>query len=98
MGKDHNIPDALSRSVPKTVLEFNPVQVDNQWCKKMLASVTTNPIHHSQCRILDGKLYKVLKRSYSGLLEPENNWALVVPKDHCRETEHDSYMSGKQTK
>lgn len=80
-GKDHAVPDALSRAVPKVdeITLEEPVQ--DKWYKDMCAKVQEKPETFSQWRFEKGKLYKKTKLQYPALQAPADGWLMVVPKE-----------------
>lgn len=82
-GKDHLVPDALSRAVPdlteldngrSTHIQLDlisiPRVVTDNWYNRMLKKVCDNQLLYPKWRIQDEKLYKNV-----------GTWKLVVPKD-----------------
>lgn len=95
-GKDHVVPDILSRSVPVldeiTVHENgdNDTAPDisdtvepskrDRWYDKMYRRVSDNPISRPNWKIVEGKLYKHLSVKYPDLADDGDKWREVVPK------------------
>lgn len=100
-GKDHVVPDTLSRNIPEEGV-FNLAVVDSaglrdNWYKSMVRKVSKDPIKYSQWRIIDGKLYKYIRSLFSSLGEDTDNWKQVVPKDNRRDIlsqMHDPPLAG----
>lgn len=80
-GKDHVVPDYLSRSVPElNEIAVQPSTAPDSWHSKMLTSVENSPLRYPNFRIIEGKLYKHIKCTYPELHAEGDNWKEVVPK------------------
>lgn len=85
-GKDHVVPDTLSRHIPdendesSELMILDLVNLKDSWYKSMVQKVSNDPVKYSQWRVLDGKLYKYIKSSFPSL-DDVDNWKEVVPKD-----------------
>lgn len=87
-GKDHVVPDALSRSVPVIdVINENAdhvvIDVDSdkdKWYRKILTRVENDPLKFASWRVTDGLLYRHVDSKYSLLSPGSDSWKLVVPK------------------
>lgn len=104
-GKDHIVPDMLSRSVPlvETVTEYSVVadsfsDTGDKWYLNMKKKIQERPDRYPQWRISNEHLYKYARDHHIPEFTNEHeNWKLVVPKDkrnevlrHC----HDDVTSG----
>lgn len=78
-GKDHVVPDLLSRTVPEinTVATTN---VSDKWYQNMCKKVRDNPLKYSQWRLSENKLYKYVSCPYPKLSDENDSWKEVVPK------------------
>lgn len=81
-GKDHVIPDTLSRAVP--VIDVIGTEVvpppDDKWYLRMVEKVTAFPRKWSRWMLRDGRLYKHVPSKFPELVANEDQWKLVVPK------------------
>lgn len=86
-GKEHVVPDALSRAVPN--IDALDLENDNptfdsipedRWYQKMIQNVQSNPLKFSSWRVADGRLYKYVKSKFSSLSPVSDVWKLVVPR------------------
>lgn len=106
-GKDHIVPDLLSRSVPvvtdvcttDTSEVVPPLVTTDKWYLKVRKNVQRQPNKYPQWRIWRESLYKYVDSiSYIPELAEENeNWKLVVPKDKRKEVLyrcHDEVTAG----
>ena len=86
-GKDHVVPDFLSRSVPVSVESvdiLNPPDfglTTDKWYLTMLEKVSQHPIKFSQWRFENGILFKFVKPTIPELSCQSEEWKVVVPKD-----------------
>lgn len=93
-GKDHIVPDMLSRSVPEvnsSLIEKNPsVSVEettkDRWYLRMLERVNHNPLRHSKWRVKGAVLYKYVEQNYSDIRGDVDAWKIVLPKEKRRPT------------
>lgn len=87
-GKDHVVPDALSRLVssddssPLAVNLIQVIDIRDPWYAKMVRLVTQKPLSYPLWRVADGKLYKRVKLDYPALRNDDDYWKLVVPKEY----------------
>lgn len=102
-GKDHVVPDFLSRSVPTVdavevedrVLDSDSVR--DRWYKKMVGLVTERPDRYPAWRVEDGKLLKYVRSKIPELRDGATDWKVVVPKDNRKALLlncHDNVTSG----
>lgn len=90
-GKDHVVPDFLSRSVPVAVDAIETVNEDSfsfttdKWYKAMFSRLEEHPHKFPTWRVENNMLYKYVKSSPSELATPSSSWKRVVPKDKRRE-------------
>lgn len=83
-GRQHVVPDTLSRSVPVIDMVESRVVSDStsdRWYRSMIAKVQKDPLKFPSWRISEGQLYKYVKPSYVELTAPSDCWKQVVPKD-----------------
>lgn len=84
-GKEHLVPDALSRTVP--IIDAMDADLnepsEDKWYNKMYRLVSEKPADFPLWMIRDGKLYRKTKLRYPDL--EINEWLLVVPKDKRQE-------------
>lgn len=101
-GKDHIIPDVLSRSVPE-VTAVDPVVPPNhehrhdKWYEGILKKVSDDPLRFSQWRLQNDMLYKYVSCSYPLLRDEQDFWKEVVPKYRRKEIlleNHDHVLAG----
>lgn len=80
-GKEHAVPDALSRAVPRLeeIIVDGPTQ--DKWYNKMCVNVQEMPEKYSQWRLENGILLKKAKLQYPTLQAPTGGWLTVVPKE-----------------
>lgn len=94
-GKDHVVPDMLSRSVP--VLAGISDQTNDPWIEKMIGKIEKNPLSFPSWRVEQGKLFKFVKPNHVVVHETNNEWKLVVSKSDRKkilELNHDHPLSG----
>lgn len=93
-GKDHVVPDMLSRSVPVLEIvnnENREADVENKnildrWYLKMRDKVQTDPLHFPSWRVVGSILYKYVEHNnFPGLSESQDNWKRVVPKSERKQ-------------
>nr|CAI5822443.1 unnamed protein product [Callosobruchus analis] len=87
-GKDHIVPDVLSRSVP--IIDVVDVDVTHPsaggavstdpWYSGMIQKVTSSPDKYPLWRVRGKQLYKHVEYPYPSLTQADN-WILVVPKN-----------------
>lgn len=100
-GKEHVVPDCLSRGVPITIDAIDSrhpyASTTDKWYKNMLLRLEENPQQYPQWRSLDGVLYKYVKCKIPELSDMSDNWKIVVPKEARLELlkqNHDDPTSG----
>uniref|UniRef100_A0A1Y1L0V4 RNA-directed DNA polymerase n=1 Tax=Photinus pyralis TaxID=7054 RepID=A0A1Y1L0V4_PHOPY len=84
-GREHVVPDCLSRAVP--VVDFvhnishNPNNASDKWFDSLRESIVLQPQKYPNWRVQDNKVYKYIPGKYSDLQEPEiDYWKQVIPK------------------
>lgn len=84
-GKDHLVPDALSRAVVEVdCVGLSPEKIPiDKWYEKMLQEVQEKPSQFPLWMIENGKLYKRIQRRYPDLESRE--WLMVVPRGRRQE-------------
>lgn len=97
-GKEHLVPDCLSRSVPRVdVIEFEfPIVPKDRWYVTKCRKVESNPLLFPDWRITEGRLYKRVRTS-GRISSGDADWKIVVPKDSRAEVFkrfHDHPVSG----
>lgn len=97
-GKEHIVPDFLSRSIPEVneviVQDCDVTVIKNT---KMLGLVEKYPLRYPTFRILNNRLYKHVKHSYTNFGTKESDYKKVVPKDeriNRLQQAHDEATSG----
>lgn len=101
-GKEHVVPDLLSRSVPQieSDVKIEVAQLEcvrDRWYSKMVRSVQEHPLRYSQWRVSDSQLLKHIPTAYPELTGSTDAWKVVVPKDKRVETireNHDVETAG----
>lgn len=99
-GKDHVVPDFLSRAVPMldTVDAVkDPNEIKDRWYRKMVGLVTDRPDRYPAWRVEDGRLLKFVRPKIPELHNGTTDWRIVVPKDDRRAVLsncHDSVTAG----
>lgn len=87
-GKDHIVPDTLSRAV-QVVDIVGEGDVDepviDKWYASMISKVQKEPLKFPGWRVLDGQLFKYVRSGFVGLADPQENWKRVVPKERRRD-------------
>lgn len=82
-GKEHIVPDTLSRSVPMVdLITMGDAVPKDKWYENMVAMVSDTPLKYPNWRVTDGLLYKYVRPSYVELSMPSECWKQVVPKGH----------------
>lgn len=79
-GKEHLLPDWLSRSVPSACTIVEPNSLPDKWFSRMLDAVRKEPGKYSDWRIEDDKLYKHIRPRYPALATESDSWKEVVQK------------------
>ncbi|KAG5861259.1 hypothetical protein JTB14_017767 [Gonioctena quinquepunctata] len=97
-GKDHDVPDALSRAVPvEDSVSIIPDATRNKWYLNFKKKVSDSPLRFPQWRVCDDQLYKYVKQSIPELGGSSDHWKCVVPMGKRREVmkkAHDEPTSG----
>lgn len=89
-GKDHVVPDLLSRSVPvidsitpeEDHSDFDINTVKDKWYLSMRSKILDSPLNFPQWRVENDKIFKYVKCDFSMLSGDDLNWKLVVPKEN----------------
>lgn len=87
MGKDHVVPDTLSRSVPvvDNVFIVNSPEMNvstDRWYQQMQKHIAKSLTKYPAWKIFDSKLYKHIQPRRSALIVPNTDyWCEVVPRD-----------------
>ncbi|KAK9687873.1 Reverse transcriptase (RNA-dependent DNA polymerase) [Popillia japonica] len=80
-GKDHAVPDMLSRSVLIVdSISVNHPQVIDRWYENMKRGVAENPLKFPSWRVEDSKVYKFVHSREVADLQIPDEWKIVVPK------------------
>lgn len=79
-GKNHIVPDTLSRSVPVIECLDRSEKVKDKWYCRMVEGVTEQPLKYPQWRVTNGLLFKYIKTNFPELSH-EDNWKQVVPRE-----------------
>lgn len=77
-GKEHLVPDALSRAVPEEAIGC--IGVEDKWFNSKFQEVQDNPEKLSAWRIEGSQLYRHIAPRDPKIDTEENRWKLVVPK------------------
>lgn len=80
-GKEHVVPDALSRAVPVIEAIQEPEVIADKWYLRMVENIRQNPSKFPNYRLVDGVLYKRIRNPYPELVEENAEWKRVIPKD-----------------
>lgn len=87
-GKDHVVPDALSRTVPvvdaidtEELPDFTVVTTTDKWYKNMYDRVRSYPSSFPLWTIDGEKLFKRARIPYPDLVSAPDEWLLVLPRD-----------------
>lgn len=78
-GKDHVVPDTLSRAIPDVEVMSTSI-VQDRWYDTMLDKVLKFPLKYPQWRVHSGKLFKYVKIGFLSLGVDTDNWKEVVRK------------------
>lgn len=81
-GKEHVIPDALSR-IRIDSITFQPDAVEDPWYLKLLKDCTDHPRRFPNFTVTDGRLFRLSKNKYN--LTSQFEWKQVVPLEHRTE-------------
>lgn len=84
-GKDHVVPDTLSRSVP--VLEsirLGDISTD-KWYNRLVADIQQHPERYPAFRLIDGVPHKLVRSAYPELADGDSEWKRIVPKEKRQE-------------
>ena len=94
-GKDHVVPDFLSRSVPVAAEAIATVEAEpnlpsystttDKWYKRMLRELEERPDKFPCWREANGILYKFVKSNSPDFPDHSSSWKIVVPKDRRKE-------------
>lgn len=99
-GKDHVVPDTLSRAVPvvDAVDVPNPAELQDPWYLRMIQNITENPRRFPLWRVSDdNRIFKYVSVPYPDLANDADSWKAVIPKDQRQEIIsrlHDSPTAG----
>lgn len=80
-GKEHVVPDALSRSVPIIDSITTPTETQDRWYLRLVDGVKKSPNKYPSFRLADGELYKQVRGPYPGLGDEDAEWKLVIPRE-----------------
>lgn len=103
-GKEHVVPDFISRSVKDTELKdpkIDTVQAENtikdKWYLAMIRKVGENPIRYKLWRVKNNTLFKNVRNNRSLFPHNHEHWKIVVSKERRTELlqeNHDSPTAG----
>lgn len=91
-GKNHTVPDALSRAVPviNSLSDINVfTDVTDKWYLNLLRQVTERPQSYPMWMVENNQLYKLSKPQYPEL--SGTSWLCVVPKESRKKIIHDHH-------
>lgn len=85
-GRDHVVPDFLSRSVPVNFTDAedflaNFSGTSDKWYTSMLENIESHPDRYPQWRAENNILYKYVRCPIPELYSDAECWKIVVPKD-----------------
>lgn len=93
-GKEHVIPDTLSR-IRIDSISFQPDSIEDPWYLKLLQACEDEPRRFPNFTVMDGRLFRLSKNKYN--LTSQFEWKQVVPLEHraelCKQF-HDDPTSG----
>lgn len=102
-GREHCVPDALSRAVPSVAYVAFPEDVRDRWYCRMKERVAEDPDKYPTWKVDDNKLYKHLA-SNSPSLDQRFDWRLVLPKElrrsalvECHDDKTAGHLGGFKT-
>lgn len=89
-GKEHVVPDLLSRSVPildavsipSIQPDFDCSKTNDNWYLKLREKIIRDPILYRQWRVQNNVIYKYVQGSPPELTDEEDHWKIVIPKEH----------------
>lgn len=98
-GKDHVVPDTLSRSVVPidAVNEIVTPPVQDKWYLRMLKKIREKPLKYPAWRVQNDKLFKYVKQTTRSRFSDADHWKIVVPKEQRKQVmieAHDIPTSG----
>lgn len=98
-GKEHVVPDCLSRAVPVIDNINLPIVTDehDKWYERMCERVRENSLKFRQWRVCGQILYKYISGEKNEVHEEKDKWKLVMPKKNRRmllKQCHDDVISG----
>lgn len=79
-GKDHVVPDVLSRTVPEIDL-IRSTDIKDKWYKNLCKKICENHLKYPQWRLADNKLFKYVSCQNSQISDVNDSWKEVVPKE-----------------
>lgn len=80
-GKDHIVPDALSRSVPVIETAQPDIPILDKWYLRLVENIRIRPEKFPTFRLIDGVPYKHIPSHYPDLADDHSQWKRVVPKE-----------------
>lgn len=78
-GKDHVVPDALSRATHIELISFDTNETQDRWYLRMKENVESNPENYPEWNIREDKLFKRIEERFC-YSDPDFFWKMVVPK------------------
>lgn len=82
-GKDNVIPDALSRIVPVSLINYNPSTSNDAWYNAIRVKCLNNPNSCPEYNIKNNKLYRYCRTNT--LISSEYDWKEVIPSEIVRD-------------
>lgn len=89
-GKDHVVPDLLSRAVPNIEVIETPTICDT-WYNRMLRKVREDPLTFPDWRVENSTLLKHTRCDYPELAQESSRWKIVVPKEDRSKLLHENH-------
>ena len=95
-GKDHVVPDILSRSVPRvdtieSATITSPLVTTDKWYCRLRTSIESTPDKYPGWRVDDGKIFKYTSPRIRGLDPEVDNWKFVVPTELRKDLIHENH-------
>lgn len=96
-GKEHVVPDLLSRAVPEIAVIQTPgvdsSSVKDKWFQGMFRKIRDQPNKYPQWRRVGDKLFKYVSASYPELRDENECWKEVIPKESRKRVLYENHDS-----